>query len=138
MQEEYYKPGQITFRRKHIVWILEHIDIMRQGIYPPDPRRSGYVDSPGKQNNASATFEKACQLAGEVDARLNRCGIDGLMVRAYFTGAADESDLARHTHMTVYDVTKHIRSTMSYCVGYRRKGITYKEHKNHRGKHDRV
>ena len=117
--QSWYSWSDIGFCREQMLWLVENLAGLRKGSYPPRPDPTGYIERPGIGTNAisaHARFERPCQLAAEVDARLERTGKDGdvlchevivLQARAYglLSGSA--------------------RSALSYISGWRRKRGSY-------------
>jgi len=74
---EWFSFGDIRWCPFQVIFVIEHLEMMQEGNWPPDP--SGRVDLPiGKQRlKAEGNFTRPCQVVGEVEVRLNR------LTRAY-------------------------------------------------------
>ena len=121
---------------------------MRDGIYPPDPAGTGYIDIPIKKKNvkARAHFVTATEIATEVDARLEHCGVDGLLVEANYTWGRSIESLVKLAvgigeSLFFYDITKRISRALNYISSGRnrrwhrtkkREPVTYGEWVSHR------
>jgi hypothetical protein len=116
VNEEWYSYGQITFRRRHIVWILEHAVTLRNGRWPPQPIVSGYIDSPiGKrQVRSEAPFTRAAGIFAEVEERLEKCGDDGHLCLGYYLGEVDLHWLARYEKCDESDLWRRINRSIAY------------------------
>ncbi len=67
---EWYEPKEIRYCREQMVWLVGIMDLLEDGHYPLDPYVSGYVGGGFSGIRASAPYELAEQLAGEVNMRL--------------------------------------------------------------------
>jgi hypothetical protein len=116
--DESYSYGQITFRRRHIVWILEHAVTLRNGRWPKGSSDSGYFDTPiGKrQIRAEAGFIKPASVFAEVEIRLKQCGDDGHLVLGYYLGDVTLEWLARYLHCTEGDLWRRINRSIAYAA----------------------
>lgn len=73
---DYYSPRDITFTREQMIWLIEHLDLLELGDWPPEGRETGYTGSQ-KSHSHKAPFETAAQIYVEVSYRLDRTGNDG-------------------------------------------------------------
>ena len=127
----------------HILFICEHYELLCDGRWPE--KKSGYIDSPldGKsQIKPYAPFEKVMQLLAEFHWRIDQCGEDGKLFRAFklqkydlelikkITGRVDEDWIDRRCHRVV-DYIKGIgkegidrrrRSYKDFCSNWGRIG----------------
>lgn len=122
MSALWYEPRQIIFSHEQVLWLLDHIQILRDGKWPPRPA-SGYVE-PNIQKSPSrhAPFETPVQVAAELLARLGKAGQDGAMVKLMYCYGEDDETIARHWHITVDTAKRRINRAINYCCGWRRKG----------------
>ena len=84
MLEEFYSYGQFTFKRDEVLWALRNADLFREGVWPPEPKNTGYTD-PGirrKGVKKEPAFVKPEIIIGEIDWRLERTGVDGKLLLA--------------------------------------------------------
>lgn len=150
----WFAPHQIRFNMEDILFLLIHLNLLQKGVYPPDHRDTGYTMALGIQKTHSrhAPFETPVQIAGELDQRLARTGLDRYLVEEYFCGNETIESLAWKLNMDESKVQKHIRAAVSYiasgpcprwlnCVDCNKYqecwlkkhiGITYQEWKGHR------
>ncbi|MGD0794947.1 MAG: hypothetical protein ABR958_05070 [Dehalococcoidales bacterium] len=113
----WFAPRYIRFTYEQMIFLLIHLPMLRAGHYPPDPKNSGYVDSPVVQTGiqrTSAYFTKSAELAAEIDSRLTRCGLDRYLVEDYYCRSIPEEDLARHLDIEVPKIRRCIKSAVSY------------------------
>ncbi len=123
--KEWYPPYEITFQRSHILFILRHLESLREGVYPPDPYHSGYTDTPmpKKQKRARhrAYFETPVAIAAEVERRLENCGLDGVMLLLLYTYSWPEETVAKYYRISAEEV-----KFRAGAVLYRISGWSYK------------
>jgi len=131
--DRWWHPREITFTREQVEWLLEHLELLKEGVWPPDPRGTGYTDAPARGSvNRHAPFETPCQIAAEVEARLAKCGLDRYLVEDRYIRKIPEDVLAQRLCMAEREVCRRINSALSYITGRRRKQYSYKEFKGHR------
>jgi hypothetical protein len=77
---EHYSPADIRFSREQMIWLIEWLDVLEDGKWPPDPKETGYIDTPGGSGNKSSRspFETAAQIFAEVTDRLKQTGEAGV------------------------------------------------------------
>jgi len=82
----WFAPRYIRFTPDHIIFLLIHLEMIRSGHYPPDPRETGYTTGFVKQKGKGhhAYYEKSVQIAAEIGSRLARCGLDRYLVEDYY------------------------------------------------------
>jgi len=138
--KEWYAPYEITFDRKHILFLIKHLDLLRQGVYPPDPYTTGYTDEPiakkRKRISRRAYFTIPVELASEVDARLERAGMDGLIVEFVYSAESHDksaimSHLANMLRTDVKAIERRSQSALAYISGWKQKR-SYREFIGHK------
>lgn len=130
----WFSPGEITFRREHMLFLINHLPELRDGFYPPNPKETGYVDPKvmTSQMFKGAYFETPAGLAAEVDARLSKCGIDGLMVEARYCWEKSEESLAKCLGLPTPTVFQRIANALRFISGWERKQRSYREFTRHK------
>ena len=129
MLEEYYSPSQIRFNRPQVKWLLHHLPELRKGDWPVRPEGSSYIDQVivGKKRvRRKAPFIDAGDICGELEHRLERTGLDGLLVEAVYTWDKSIDILARVASMSVKEVELRMGKALEYITGNRRKREPYK------------
>lgn len=128
-------PGALYYDLEQVEWLLPQLEDLRVGNYPPEPRNSGYV---GIQQRITerAPFEIACQIAAEIDLRLDRTWPDNDLVERKYCKGLSETEIAKKVHKDEFEVYKRIRSAVSYIASGSiprwidtedRRGISYRE-----------
>ena len=136
MTETYYKPGEIKFSRRQIEWLIPLLPLLRSGVYPRDPKETGYTQAPGKrQIKAKAGFIGAAEIAAELDTRLQSCNSDGLFLEMVYGQPDDKVFVMQHIAMalgvSINTVERDIHRALNYCCGHKRRNRTYSQWKNH-------
>ena len=131
---EYYKFNELTFDARQMLWLIRHLPTLKEGHWPPDPVGSGgYTDRQGKRPvKRRAPFENAALIAGEVEARLEMCGLDGLILKAIVLWEETPEYLAKCLKMPEWVILERKAAALRYISGWRRKQSTYREFLGHR------
>ncbi len=149
--EEYYTIRELRFTCRQMIWIGERLYEIRLGDWPVKP--SGHIEAdqdnvtrPGARKNArinqktlktrSARFERAAQIAAEIDWRLNQCrtrhgDYGALFLDKYMRGLSFEETAQRHG-LTAEIVASRIDQVLRYISGWRRKNLSLEHYKQHR------
>lgn len=130
--DEWYAPREIRFQRRQIPWLLEHLEMLREGRWPANPDPERLACGCNRQRTGRAPFETPCQVAGELDARLARLGVDRYLVEDRYCLDRSELLIAMRTGIELEDVYRRLRSAMAYVSGWRRKVYSYDDFKQHR------
>lgn len=115
--EEHYRPRDIVFDRQQVLWLIEWLELLQQGSWPPDPRETGYTEAPKVQTSPStrAPFEGPVQVAAEVTSRLESCGDAGQALRHEVEHG-----------LTAYELlSPPARRALNYCCGVNRRRETF-------------
>jgi len=132
-KKEWYSPHAVTrYSKAQVKWLIPHLPLLRSGSYPRNPKETGYTDSAinQRQVKASASFELSASIAAELDIRLQRAGVDGLLLEfLYAFDPADELFVIEHIaqclNLERREVTQRIRNALYFVSGQDRKKTTY-------------
>lgn len=122
---EWYAPYEIVFSRPQMVFLIEFLDILRQGEWPPGPS-SSYTDFPSKRTKPGAYFEKPADIYIEVSRRLETTGKDGITLLEEVQNGLNDytllSSVAKQAlnYISLWDFRKR-DSYSQWCAGQRRK-----------------
>jgi hypothetical protein len=132
--KDWYAPYEITFHSKHMLFLIKHLRELKEGLYPLDPLGSGYIDRHvGKKAiKHKAYFEMPASIAGEVEARLNLCGLDGLILKALILWEETPQYLAKCQSMSEEQIIRRKSRALAFISGFERKRISYREFISHR------
>lgn len=88
--KEWYSPAEIRFSRYQVIWILEHLDSLSAGFWPPDFKVTGYSGKKKGGINKRAYFDNPIVIAAEVKRRLKLTKTDGKLLKAQVQGGITE------------------------------------------------
>ncbi len=136
MLDEFYSPVQCRFTIKTVLWLLQNLACLTAGQWPSDA--SNYIDIPGKKTNNKAYYQTPIEFAIEIEERLEKCGIDGLILEAIECWGKTDESLARYFRMPLWSVRKRRKLALGYVSSgparrwhdtKKRKGENYQEFK---------
>ncbi len=123
----YWRYREVIFCSRQITWILENLEMLQEGKWPPEPVETGYVGGSGKKPAGNASFEKPASISGEVEKRIAQCAqIDGAMLYQQYVWGLEISDIAKSFHCSVEEVKEWVERALTYVSGWRRKQLGYK------------
>ena len=142
--EEWVAPSNLKFSRAEMLFLLKHLAGLRKGEYPPNPVGSSYIALPSGQVRAKSGgyYEPVADIAAEIDIRLDKCGLDGLLLEGLVTWELSDERLARATNISVAEVHRRLKRALKFISGRnmrwhntaKRMGISYNEFISHRRK----
>lgn len=121
MAKDWYSPGEIRFTRAQVLWLIRNLPILREGYWPAEA--SNYIDIPiGKRPRRShAYFETPIEYAVEIQIRLEKCGIDGLILEAIEGWGKSEASIASYLRMAEWTIGRRRRKALAFVAGWKRK-----------------
>ena len=139
MAKDFYSPGEIRFTRQQALWLIQNLGSLRDGYWPPES--SNYIDLPLGKRTASrkAPFITPVECAAEIESRLEKCGMDGLILLAIECWGEREASLGKYLGMPEWSVRKRYKRALAYVASgparrwhdtKKREGETYQEFKN--------
>lgn len=133
--KDWYSPGEVHFTRRTALWLVQNLGTLRTGYWPPEA--SNYIGIPGKKTGKhKAYFETPIEYAAEIEDRLEKCGIDGLILLAMECWGESEASLAKYLGKPEWSIRKRRKNALGYAASgparrwhdiKKRKGKTYKE-----------
>ena len=138
MIKDWYSPGEIHFTHKTALWLIQILGILRDGHWPTEA--SSYIDMPtGKKSiSRKAPFATAIEYAAEIETRLEKCGLDGLILEAIECWGKSEASMASYFKMPEWSIRKRRKTALGYVASgpnrrwhtaRKRKAETYAEYK---------
>lgn len=117
---DYYEMNQIKYCSPQILFLIEHLELLRDGIYPCNPINTGYTDSIDPsirvQPSGIAGFVTPALIYSDVSSRLKACRKDGETL---------EHEV-RYLHADYYGLlSPSARNALLYISGWRRKRMKY-------------
>ena len=142
--KDWYSPREIRFTRRQCLWLIRNLPSLREGYWPPEA--STYTDLPGskKTGKHKAYFETPIDYAVEISSRMEKCGIDGLILLAIECWGESEASLAKYLRMPEWLVRKRYKRALAYVASgparrwhdtKKRKGESYQEFKRRKKSH---
>lgn len=136
LEGAWWPPREITFRRKQMLFLIKSLPELREGHWPVDPDRSSSVDLPmikkGKAGRRTAYFEVPASIAAEVEARLEKCGMDGLVLEAIECWEKTEASMAKYFGVPEWSIRKRAKNALRYISGWERRKQSYKDSISHK------
>jgi len=143
MENEWFSPGEIKFTRRQILWILENAATLSLGCWPVDPAPSGYMDlsTIRKKGGKEGYFVKPIEIIAEVEQRLEKCGLDGLILEAVECWGKSFTSMASYLKMPEWSIKVRRNNALTYAASgparrwhnvKKRKSETYHEFKRRR------
>lgn len=131
MAKSWYSPREIKFSREQVLWLIRNLPALKEGYWPPEA--SSYIDIPIGKRTASrkAPFETPTEYAAEIEARLERAGIDGLILEAIECWDKSEQSLASYLRLPVDVISRRADTALGYISGWRRK-VSYWHFRHHK------
>lgn len=133
---EFYTPAEIRFCPHQVTWLIGQLALLRVGSRPSDQKETGYTGSKGKVSQ-KAYFETPVSVAAELDWRLERCGLDGILLE--FVYAADIDDrlasiahIASALRLDPRAVERRINTALRYVSGRWRRTRSYRQFVRHK------
>ncbi len=107
---------------EQVEWLCQYMSLLQDGRYPVEPP-TGYVDPGYKNNSASTPFAQASVIFSELTRRINRCGLDQVLVYDYYLKEKNYDsdsekllDISDRYDMPVEEVQKRINRVISYVA----------------------
>ncbi len=106
--------GSLNYTREHNEWILWYLQDLRAGKYPLRLSETGYTGGGSRAQCSVAPFERACDVAAELDRRLSQTGLDRILVEMKYIYRMEPDAIARYFGLETEYVERHIESAVSY------------------------
>ena len=136
MSKEHYSPGEIHFSRQTALWLIRNLATLRAGEWPPEA--TSYIDLPLGKKSASgkAPFITPIEYAAEIETRLEKAGIDGLILEAIECWGKTVESMASYLSKPEWSIRKRRKRALAYVASgperrwhntKKRRGETYKQ-----------
>ena len=135
----------MRFNKEGVLFALQHLNELRRGEHIE--QHLSYLERPLATRSGGrphAPFENPVLLAAEVEARLEQCGLDGLILLAIECYGESEERLARYFRVPEWSIRKRAKTALAYVASgadvrwhdthdkkgkLKREGETYQEFK---------
>jgi len=114
IQKDWYSPGEIRFKVSEALWLIWNLSTLEAGHWPPEA--SNYVGMGRKTGRQKAPFETAAQFHAEITDRLEKCGIDGLILEAIESWGKSAAAMSKYLVMPEWSIRKRAKSALSYVA----------------------
>jgi hypothetical protein len=131
----WWPANEISYRLDQVYFLLEHVNTLRDGKYPPDPGETVYNNAGWKASrNTKANFITPAEIIAELDRRLLRCGVDWYLVNDHYEDGLTVEEIAKLHHLDYDDTWNRIQRAIAYCASgpaprwvatEKRKGLDY-------------
>ncbi len=134
MKDKWYSYNSFKFTKAQVKWALANIITLRNGIWPPSHKESGYVGEPYKKRvSHEGSFIKAASIAAELDLRIQRAGVDGLILEFLYAFEPEDElfvieHIAQCLHLETKEVSQRIRNALYFVSGADRKAGSYSQY----------
>lgn len=119
--------------RKMILWLIKHLPLLQEGIYPPDAKRlKEFPPLVKKGGSGKAPFVEPILWAVEVERRLLRAKTDGLILLCIECFGVSEASLAGYFGTTEEQIRRRANEALRYVTGYSVKKRNYRTHYQHK------
>ena len=113
--KDHYSPGEIRFTVQQALWLIRNLAELRLGYWPADA--SNYIDIPGTRSGLRrAPFETPIGYAVEIQARLERCGIDGVILEAMESWNKSPESMSQYLNIPEWSIRKKRKSALGYVA----------------------
>lgn len=113
--KDWYSPGEIRFKVREALWLIQNLESLHAGHWPPDA--SNYVDIAGRRGGShKAPFETAADYYIEITDRLEKCGIDGLILEAIESWGKSIPSLAKYLNLEDYTIRRKRKLALGYVA----------------------
>lgn len=133
--KDWYSPHSIRFSRQQVKWLIPLLPMLRNGEYPPSGKETGYTDAGGGKPvfKPGAKFELPAGIAAELDVRIQRAGVDGLMLEFLYAFEPEDEifvieHIAQCLNLERREVAQRIRNALYYVSGADRKAGSYSQY----------
>lgn len=133
-KKDWYSPHSIRYTKPQVRWLLPHLALLRSGVWPRNPKETGYTDPAISKAplKAGAKFELPTIIAAELDVRIQAAGVDGLMMEFLYAFEPDDElfvieHMAQCLNLSRREATQRIRNALYFVSGADRKKSSYKD-----------
>jgi len=125
-------PREIYFTRVQTLWVLKNLPELSAGDWPVDSE-----ETECKAFSRTAPFITAVECSAEVRVRLQKCGIDGLILLATECWGESDEALSMYLNIPIWSIRKRYKLALRYVASgpdrrwhktKRHKGETYEQY----------
>ena len=120
MVKEFYSPREIKFTRAQCLWLIWHLSELREGYWPTDAAHYDLHIGKGTVQR-KAYFEVPEDYAAEIEIRLERAGLDGLVLLCIECWEMGRESLGSYLGVSEWVIGRRRRRALTFVAGWRRK-----------------
>ena len=94
--KDWYSFEAFNFSQNQTLWALSHLQLLRDGFWPPEHRETGYTGTKGNKGRKHAPFENAAIIAAEIDKRIVAIGLDGILLEYIYSNPQNYYENVQH------------------------------------------
>jgi len=141
MKDTWFSPGEVKFTIRQTLWLIQNLASLESGHWPPEA--SNYVDTGGKSGRHKAPFITSAEYYAEVTDRLEKTGIDGLILEAMESWGKSVESMSKYFRMPEFSIAKRRKQALGYIASgpgrrwhttKKREGETYQDFKQRKAK----
>lgn len=150
MSDLWYSPNEFNFSYYQMRWAIPNLLEIEQGVWPKmppghvwklveratDPNEykrlemtiadmQKHAELMRRGGHVSAKFEKACEIASEINFRIKQCGREGQMMKDNLLYGKSNDDLHVTYNLEISMIGDCINDVLCYISGWKRKGDYY-------------
>ena len=120
MKDDWYSPKEIKFTRRQVLFLIKNLPTLQLGVWPTD--FSHYIDQPiGKRTGKKrGYFETPVEYAAEIMIRLERAGLDGLILEAIDCWEKSVASMAAYFRLQEWTIAKRRKQGLAFVSGWKR------------------
>ncbi|KKM64049.1 hypothetical protein LCGC14_1505340 [marine sediment metagenome] len=94
---DWYSPDSIDYSSSQIIWLMPHLQDIKTGFWPPRHSEVGYSgSSKGRVINKEAKFTKPCIVAAELEVKIEKQGLDGILLEYIYSNPQNYYENVQH------------------------------------------
>ena len=112
---DWYAPDSINSPPTvaQLLWVIPYMSMIQEGGWPPSSKVTGYSGSnKGRQMSSEAKFTKPCIVHADISRRLEKEGIDGIILEYLYTVPDHYNENVQHVANALRVPTENIYQRM--------------------------
>jgi hypothetical protein len=116
--DEWYAPTDIWnhWWKDQCIWVIVHLQELREGHYPTRDGGSGYTDLGIRQPVTAIRPKDAEEMSSEMDNRLCRCREDGAILKLYYILQETNEMISKQFGIPIEEVGYRVKTALKYIA----------------------
>lgn len=110
--DEWYSPGSVRFTIRQTLWLIRSLPTLRDGEWPTDAENYKVRS----KKAGKAPFEIPISYAVEIQERLERCGVDGLILEAIEGWDKSIESITKYLKIPGWSIRKRRKLALGYVA----------------------